>query len=154
MRKNIRTKLLKMDSEKLIELIDQLCDDKATEHKLSLLIAPSSKEIERAMSELDSLSDRYRNSPDSQYTFKKLCSAVEILFSVAENADSAAAAQIYYEMLESFRTNDLLEIYDDTLNDYYFCAKDELTQLLKCEEKTLPAETIEAYKQAVDFGYD
>jgi len=154
MKKNIRTKLLKMDCEKLIEVIDLLCDDKVTERKLSLLVSPSSKDIDRAMSELDSLSERYRNSPDNQNTFKKLCSAVEILFSVAENADSAASAQIYYEMLESFRTNDLLEIYDDTLNDYYFCAKDELTQLIKCEEKALPAEAIEAYKQAVDFDYD
>lgn len=152
MKKNIRTKLVKMDSKKLIEIIDLLCDDKATERKLYLLVSPSSKDIDRAMRELDSLSERYRNSPDNQNTFKKLCSAVEILFSVAKNADSVSAAQIYYELLESFRTNDLLEIYDDTLSDYYFWAKDELTQLLKCEEKTLPAEAIEAYKQAVDFG--
>lgn len=154
MKKSIRTKLEKMSGEKLIEIIDQLCDDKATERKLSLLVSPSSKDIDRAMSELDSLSERYRNSPDSQYTFKKLCSAMEILLSVAENADSATAAQIYYEMLESFRTNDLLEIYDDTLNDYFFCAKDELTRLIKSKEEALPSEHLAEYKRAVDFDYE
>lgn len=34
----IRAKLLKMNKEKLIEIIELLCDDKAAEKKLSLLV--------------------------------------------------------------------------------------------------------------------
>ncbi len=150
MNKSIRTKLSKMDAEKLIEIIDLLCDDKTAEKKLSLLVNSSSADIDKALNEFDSLCERYRDNPDSESIAKRLYASADRLFAVADKVAVVPEAQIYCGVIDAYQTNDIGELCDDWLNDYLRDAVEGLKLLLKDKENELPRDKLEEYREAVD----
>ena len=151
MNKSIRVKLSKMNKEKLIEIIEFLCDDKAAEKKLSLLVNSSSADIDKALNEFDGLCERYRDNPDSESIANRLYAAANSLFAVADKVAAVPEAQIYCGVIDTYQTNDIDELCDDWLNDYLLNAVEGLALLLKNTENELPPDKVEEYKQVVDY---
>ena len=148
----IAEKLSQMSKEELIELIRMLCDNKANVQKLSLLVAPTQKDFERAISQFESCCDRCYCNSDSEAVFDALYEKANVLMMSADKARIEMRAKIYYEILRSIHIYQLYEFCDDGIADFCFDAEDELKGLIEEHGDKFPDAILKKYRSVVDFN--
>jgi hypothetical protein len=147
----IQKKLSQMSKEDLIEIINRLCNNKTYVQKLSLLIAPTQKDLERAISQFNLCCDRCYCNSESESAFNALYEKADVLLLVADRTNVKMKAQIYHEIIRSIHSYQLYEYCDDEIVDYYYCAKDGIKKLIKEHRDEFSDALLKKYISDIDF---
>jgi hypothetical protein len=152
MTKIIAERLTQMSKDELIKIIKLLCNNKSSFQKVSLLVAPTQKDLERAISRFDSCCDRFYCNSESESTFDEFVEKANLLLIAADKAGSDMQANIYYEMLRSIRSYQLYVYCDDGIAEFQYCAEDELKEIIDKHGDEFSDAMLKKYKSVISYS--
>ncbi len=152
MQNNLKATIEKMSKEQLIDIFEQLCNNKETESHLKLIVAPSTSDIERALKKLDAWSTSYIQNSCNDRAREQMYQAAEPLYAALRYADDRTSAYIIFRMHEILHNNDLHNSAGG--DDYYELVGEllsDLASILKRSPELFSKEEFEKYSGIVEL---
>lgn len=152
MQKSLKATIEKMSKEQLIDIFERMCNNKETEKRLKLIVAPSTSDIERALKKLDVWSTSYIQNSCNDRMREQMYQEAEPLYAALRYADDRTSAYMIFRMHEILHNNDLQNSAGG--DDYYELVGhllSDLASILKCSPELFSKEEFDKYTGIVEL---
>lgn len=147
MQESLKSKLEQTEKDRLIEIIETLCQVKENEQLLKALLMPDKQGVDRLIGKFSRYAEAFMENPSSGRAYDNMLDSMEPIYSALKYADNRLSAYIISEVYQAAMENDLFEIDCD---DFVFDLLEDLRYILENAGDAFSDEEMLRYRSIIE----